>query len=56
MCVLRHAAPSKGVDERGSTADVFVDVVKSLGHSKVALTKDNKPATVILLSEALREF
>ena len=54
--IFGHVVPKKGLDEKGFSADSFVEDVKWVGYTKVTLKSDNEPAIVKLLGEALREL
>lgn len=54
--VFAHAAPVKGIDEKGYAVNALVDDVKWLGYISLTLKSDNEPAIVKLLLEAFRDL
>jgi hypothetical protein len=51
--IFAHVVPCKGADEQGIVADMVVDDIEWLGHTRIILKTDNEPAVQALAKQAL---
>ena len=51
--IFAHVVPCKGADEAGIVADMVVDDIEWLGHTRIILKADNEPAVQALARQAL---
>ncbi len=51
--VLAHVVPCKGTDEEGFVANLIVEAIEWMGHTKLIIKADNEPALQALVRQVL---